>query len=130
MLNLNPKVTDFLIELNHPLYIEINTLRQIILCVDDNIEEGIKWNGPNYSFNNVDCITIKIQPPTKIQVIFHRGAKVKEQLLDKLIKDDSGLLVWIENDRAFVSFKNVEEIALNKENFIRIVKEWITAKKL
>lgn len=130
MPNLNPNVTEFLKELNHPLINEINSVRQLILSVDDNLIEGIKWNGPNYSFNNVDCITIKIQPPINVQVIFHRGAKVKEQLDDKLIKDDSGLMVWRANDRAFISFKNLEELAINKTNFIQIIKKWIEVKNL
>ena len=78
--NLNNEVTDFLDELNHSLRKEIEALRICILSTDNNLTENIKWNGPNYCFDNEDRITMRIQPPkTKlIQIIFHRGAKKQD----------------------------------------------------
>lgn len=50
-------------------------------------------------------ITMKIQPPNKIQLIFHRGAKVIEQPKSKLIREDFGMLIWKENDIAIMCSK-------------------------
>lgn len=75
MSNLNIEVTKFLDDLHHPLRPEIEQLRLIILGADRNIQENIKWNGPNYCFDNEDRITMRVQPPKQIQLIFHRGAK-------------------------------------------------------
>lgn len=69
------KVTQFLDDLNHPLRKEIEQLRLIILGADPRLSENIKWNGPNFSFNGEDRITMRIHPSKQIQVIFHRGAK-------------------------------------------------------
>ena len=125
--NLNPQVTIFLEEQNHPLRIEIEALRHLILTANRALVENIKWNGPNYSLNDRDRITMKIQPPKNIQLIFHRGAKVKEQPKEKLIREDFGLLDWKENDRAVAIFMSILEIEKNKELISAIVNEWLIA---
>lgn len=66
---LNDEVTKFLDELNHPLRDEIEELRLTIINSVEGLSENIKWNGPNYSFQNNDCITLKINPPKQIQII-------------------------------------------------------------
>ena len=128
-ININKDVTDFLDEQDHPLRKEIEQLRKCILAANSELTENIKWNGPNYCFKNEDRITMRIHPPKQIQIIFHRGAKVKEQPKAKLIKDDFGMLVWKGNDRAIATFKNIQDIEKGKSNFTEIVKHWINAAK-
>jgi hypothetical protein len=127
MNKLNQEVTRFLIELNHPFIEEINELRTIILSTEKEIVENIKWNGPNYTFNNQDFLTIRINPPKKIQLIFHRGAKKLEQPEKKLIQDASNLLVWKENDRAILELNSLDQIRKNGTNLIEIIEKWIDA---
>lgn len=122
---MNPEVTKFLDELNHPLRDEIEQLRKIILSAKSGIEENIKWNGPNYTFNGEDRITMKIQPPKNVQLIFHRGAKVLEIPTEKLLKDDFGILNWKGNDRAVATFVIMEEIVSTKESLQKIIEEWV-----
>lgn len=130
LININKEVTDFLNELNHPFRDEIEQLRICVLSADKNLTENIKWNGPNYCFDNEDRITMRIQPPTKqVQLIFHRGAKKQEQPKNSLIEDKFKLLIWKENDRAIATFKNMEDIENSKANLTEIVKEWIKATK-
>jgi hypothetical protein len=119
------EVTQFLDDLTHPFRNEIEALRSIILSADGRLNENIKWNGPNYSIDGEDRITMKILPPTKIQLIFHRGAKVKEQPKARLIDDASGLLLWKENDRAIASFTSLESIETSKDALIKIIQDWI-----
>lgn len=125
--NLNNEVTSFLDNQNHKLRREIDKLRDCVISADVNLVENIKWNGPNYSFNDVDCITMKIQPPTskQIQLIFHRGAKKQEQPKNKLIVDQSNLLIWKENDRAIASFKTITEIEAVEIELKEIIKKWV-----
>ncbi|MCF2489232.1 DUF1801 domain-containing protein [Dyadobacter sp. CY347] len=122
---INPEVSDFLDKLEHPLRREIDALRLIILQADSRLAENIKWNGPNYSVGAEDRVTMRIQPPKQIQLVFHRGAKVKEQPVDKLITEDHGLLVWKENDRAIASFKRLDAITAATSNLTNIVQEWL-----
>jgi hypothetical protein len=125
--NYNEDVTRFLDGLNHPFRNEIDLLRQLILETGIGLSESIKWNGPNYAVNNQDRITMKIQPPVKIQLIFHRGAKAQEQPTNKLIADHSGLLTWKENDRAVATFYSAAEIESHRAALAQIVTDWIWA---
>jgi hypothetical protein len=125
----NTNVTVFLDEQNHPLRQEIELLRILILSANKELTENIKWNGPNYCFNQEDRVTMKIQPPKNIQLIFHRGAKKLEQPKNKLIEDESKLLIWKENDRAILTFKNLEEVKKADAYLAKIVQDWIEATK-
>lgn len=130
MENKSIEVNQLLAQGNHPFKIEIEHLRNCILSANSTLTENIKWNGPNYCFDDEDRITMRIQPPTKqVQLIFHRGAKKREQLKDKLIANKSKMLVWKENDRAIVTFKNLQEIENGKAVLTTIVNEWINAAK-
>lgn len=122
----NPTVSALIDSLNHPLADGIQLLRQIILTANPAISENIKWNGPNYVFENQDRITMRIQPVSNtIQLIFHRGSKTLEMPDSKLITNPSQLLLWKTNDRAIASFKNKSEIESSAEALQQIVQEWI-----
>jgi len=127
VVSLNNPVTDFLTELNHPLHSEIELLRRIILDSNPALAENIKWNAPNYSIGADDRITMRIHPPKKIQLIFHRGAKKLEQPDKRLIEDSSGLLVWKENDRAVASFNDAVEIETKAAALKALVIQWLQA---
>ena len=123
------EVTKFLDRLNHPFRNEIDKLRSLILQANSELVENIKWNGPNYSLRNEDRITMRIQPPKQIQLIFHRGAKKLKQPSDRLIQDKSALLQWKENDRAVISFNNTSEIERASSDLSSIINKWINAAK-
>ena len=127
---LNSEVTELLNGHNHPFRNEIEQLRNSILSVNPGLSENIKWNGPNYCFDNEDRITMRVQPPSKqVQLILHRGAKKQTQPKDKLISNKSELLAWKENDRAIVTFKSMQEIENGKADLQEIISEWISATK-
>lgn len=130
-INLSNEVTIFLDDLNHPFSTEIEYLRNCILTANSDLTENIKWNGPNYCFENKDRITMRIQPVTKkqIQIIFHCGTKKQTQPKKKLITNKSKMLVWKENDRAIITFKSLQDIKNGKAELADIVNEWINATK-
>lgn len=129
MINFNDEVTKFLDEQNHPLRHVIEELRQIILGSNDHLAENIKWNAPNYLYDGEDRVTLKIQPPKQTQIIFHRGAKKLAQPKKKLINDESGLLLWKENDRAIASFKSLEDVKKSANSLKHIINDWVIAAK-
>jgi uncharacterized protein YdeI (YjbR/CyaY-like superfamily) len=124
---LNGEVTAFLDNLKHSLREEIEYLRKIIMSTDYELTEGIKWNGPNYSINGEDRITIRVNPQKHLQVIFHRGAKVKEQPKERFLSGNYNILVWKGKDRAVASFKSLDEIQENSQIIREIVERWIEA---
>lgn len=121
------EVAAFLKPLKHPLLKEIEALRTIILNVEAEMGENIKWNGPNFHHKGADRISMRINPPTQLQLILHRGAKVLEQPKGKLIDDDSGMLVWKGNDRAVITFKNMKEIKAKETQLKKIIIKWLAA---
>lgn len=128
--NLSHEVSDFLDQQKHPFRNEIELLRTIILTVNNKLTENIKWNGPNYSFESEDRITMRIQPPAaQVQLIFHRGAKKQEQPKNKLIANTSKLLTWKENDRAVITFKSMKDIEDFRLELSDIISEWINSSR-
>lgn len=123
----NQDVNDFLDGLNHPFRKEIELLRTILLSVESEIVEGIKWNGPNYRVQGEDRITMRIHPPTQVQIIFHRGAKIKTQPGKRLLDKDYDFLTWKENDRAIASFQSLEQIEKDRSKIKEIATMWIKA---
>lgn len=121
------EVTDLINQLNPPLLLEIEALREIILDSGLELVETIKWNGPNYQFNHEDRITLRVQDTKQVQVIFHRGAKVQIQPDSRLIDDEFNLLTWKENDRAIIRFTSMDEIVKQSETIKIIVYRWINA---
>ena len=101
MNKLNKEVSKFLDGLNHPLRDEIENLRHIITNATNGLTENIKWNGPNYCYNDND----------------------------RIIQSKSKLLLWRENDRAIITFKNRFEIEKAKADLSSIVNEWILRAK-
>lgn len=124
----NKEVNLFLDNINHPRQNEIDALRIIILSSTENIIENIKWNAPNYNFNNEDRITMRIMPTKYCQLIFHCGAKVITQPKEKLIADPANLLMWKDNSRAVADFKNIEEIIKNEKALSQLILDWLFAK--
>lgn len=122
-------VKDFLNNLQHPLKPVILEVRKIILDSNQELTEHIKWNAPSFCFNGEDKVTMKLFPPKNIQVIFHRGVKVKQQPKDKLIQDNTGILKWSSNDRAVATFIDIEDVKLKSSKLSEIVIRWIEATK-
>lgn len=126
---LSNEVTAFLDSNELSLRDEIEYLRTIIMSVDFDLTEGIKWNGPNYSINGKDLITIRIDSPKRLQIIFHRGAKVLEQPKERVLSEKYDFLLWKENDRAIATFNSLKEIQENTSMLKEVVTKWIEATK-
>jgi hypothetical protein len=118
-------VGEFIRELDHPLKMDIENVRQIILNVDPRISEAIKWNAP--SFRTTDFFaTFNLRSRECVQLIFHTGAKVKATATMGIsISDPAGLLKWLAKDRCLVRLGVGKDIQTRRTAFEAIVREWI-----
>jgi hypothetical protein len=118
-------VGEFMRDLDHPLKVDIETVRQIILNVDPGISESIKWNAP--SFRTTDFFaTFNLRSRDSVQLIFHTGAKVKATATTGInIADPAGLLNWLARDRCLVTLGVGKDIRAKRAAFEAIVREWI-----
>lgn len=118
------EVDAFLRKAKHPLTPVIEALRRAILDVDPSIGEGVKWNSA--SFRTDDWFaTADARVGPFVRVVFHRGAKKKDDALKTRIGDPEGLLEWHSPDRASAKFRDVAEVAARREALQAIVREWI-----
>src|SRR5262249_61241040 len=98
-LQTDPDVVAFLRELDHPLKRDIEAVRRIILGVSPEIHEGIKWNGPSFRTSDYFA-TVFLRATDKVQLIFHQGAKVKDNSTKKMkIADPLRLIKCIATER-------------------------------
>lgn len=117
------KVNAYMAKLEHPLKAEIEVLRRVILGSDERITERVKWNAPSFYFED-DFATFKLRPLNAVQIVFHRGAKVKDSL-NVDIDDPSGLLTWVIKDRCVATFSDGSTSEVEKGALAAIVKQWL-----
>ncbi len=120
-------VVEFLANTQHPLKPGIEELRRIILEAGVPLTEQIKWNAPSFCAEGDDRMTFKLNSPEAVEIVFHRGAKVKALPAQNLIEDPHGLLKWATTDRAVASFTGMDDIRSKEKPLIEIVNQWISA---
>jgi hypothetical protein len=122
-------VDAYMQKLDHPLKYVLEGLREVILGVDNEIGEHIKWNAPGFLYTGEmrpfdpkeykrDIVVSNAYQKDCIRLVFPSGAK---------INDTSGLLSGDYADgRRLVFFHNMEEVAA-KEGALRNAGEtWLT----
>jgi len=120
------EVAQFLKDLKHSHKTEVDTLRKIILKADKNLTEQIKWNAPSFCINGDDRITMNLAGKGMLRVIFHRGAKVKEnKTKGRILEDKTGLLEWASDDRAILTIKTMDDLKANEKNITWLVQQWV-----
>jgi hypothetical protein len=127
MANEAPEVSEFLRDLSHPMKSEIAELRGAILASDEQIGEHIKWNAPSFCWNGDDRVTFRLRPADRLQLVFHRGAKVRHDADDFAFEDPSGLLDWATRDRATVTLRGAEDLEAKLPQLVELVGRWMRA---
>ena len=118
-------VDEFMAALKHPLKTEIEAVRQIIRGADPGIGEGIKWNAPSFHTGE-HFATFNLRATDSIQVIFHLGAKVKDNSTKgPKIEDPEGLLKWLAKDRGIATFRDMKDVKARGPALADIVRQWI-----
>jgi hypothetical protein len=120
-------VDGFMAALDHPLKAGIERLRAAILAADDGISEHVKWNAPSFCYAGVDRVTFRLQPGNRLQLILHRGAKVRDDAADFRFEDPSGLLEWVAADRAVITFRDLDDVDARLSAVVDVVRRWVAA---
>lgn len=117
-------------ELSHPQKPTIEALRKLICSVDRSIEEGIKWKSPSFRTTEYFAtVNLRTKAPagrdaSPVALILHLGAKKRGGSKPE-IKDPKGLLKWLGDDRAMLTFADLAEFDARKAATKAILKEWI-----
>jgi hypothetical protein len=120
-------VDRFLAELDHPLKAGVERLRAAILASNGAITEHVKWNAPSFRFDGVDRVRFRLRPGDRLQLVLHRGAKVRNDAGDFRFDDDSGLFDWVATDRAVITFRDLDDVAARQAAVVDVVNRWVAA---
>jgi hypothetical protein len=113
--------------LDHPLKQGVQQLRDAILHSNEQITEHVKWKAPSFCHNGEDRVTFRLHPGDRIQLIFHRGAKVRTDSGDFTFEDSTGLLKWLANDRAVVTLDDMADVEVKQAALVDLVNRWVMA---
>jgi hypothetical protein len=127
MPNRSREVDRFMEGLHHPLKNGVERLRAAILDSNDQITEHIKWKAPSFRYADEDRVTFRLYPEDRVQLIFHRGAKVRSDAADFAFDDHTGLLRWVANDRAVVALRDAEDVDAKLSALVEVVNRWVVA---
>ena len=121
----DPDVEAFLSSLEHPRRGEILALRRIVLEAHPSISEGIKWNAPSFRTTEYFA-TFHLRAKRGVQIILHRGAKKRADAVERgRIADGDALLEWRGDDRAAVTFADMDEVRGREAAFSLLIRQWI-----
>ncbi|WP_020576320.1 DUF1801 domain-containing protein [Actinopolymorpha alba] len=120
-------VDRFMAALDHPLKDGVEQLRTAILASNTDISEHVKWNAPSFRYDGEDRVTFRLRPRDQLQLIFHRGAKVRGDGADFAFDDPTGLLTWLAPDRAVVTFPDLDTVRAQEGALVSLVNAWVRA---
>lgn len=88
----------------------VNRVRTMILDVDPGLEEGMKWNAPNYSLGGFDRLTFNTMNRAKtLNLILHMGTSRKENKKGApVLAVDRGIVVWSSDIRGVVDLESLD----------------------
>ncbi|WP_205346998.1 DUF1801 domain-containing protein [Pseudonocardia broussonetiae] len=118
-------VDDYLDALDHPLREAVARLRGAVLGADPGITEHIKWRSPSFCHGGVDRVTFRLRP-RHLDLVLHRGAKVRADAASFVFDDPTGLLRWPGPDRAVLTLEGAE-IDARTPVVVDLVRRWVRA---
>lgn len=121
---LDPEASALLLERKPPFAGEIDTVRRAILGASPAIQESVKWNAPSYRTSEFFA-TVHMRSNDGVQLVFHRGAKARDDEADMEIDDPAGLARWLANDRCLVTLGSGAALRARIPAFRRFVRAWI-----
>ena len=119
------ELTVCLAALDHPRKAEIEQLVAPALGAAPGITGHVKWNVPSFCFGGDDRVTLRLNPPPTLQIIFHRGAKAKP-VADFRFADESGLLQMVAPDRGVAKLGEGDVVA-HADALRQLIARWMEA---
>ena len=117
----------FLGGLVHARKAEVEHLRAAILAADAELTEQVKWRAPSFCSGGDDRVTFRLQPGDRVELVFHRGAKVRADVDVFEFHDPTGLMRWSPPDRGVVVLADASDTEHKTAAVVALVKAWVAA---
>lgn len=121
------EVDRYIETLDHPLKGAVVSLRRLILAADPGLTEAIKWNAPSFRHAGEDRLTMNLRAKDHVKLIFHRGAKKRDDAGVLTFEDPTRLMQWAAADRAIVELRGADDVAAKAAAVTHLVRSWIAA---
>jgi hypothetical protein len=118
-------VDEFMDALDHPHHAAVQGLRAAILAADPAISETVKWNAPNFRAHGEDRVTFRLFPGGRLELILHRGVRVRSDAPDVQLADPEHLVSWVTSDRGVISLKDAADAEAKRPVIVDLVRRWI-----
>lgn len=121
-------VDEFINDLDHPLKETVIKLRELILKTEPHLTEQVKWNAPSFCYNGDDRITMNLSKKDQLLLIFHLGAKSRdERKLETIIKDPGKTMEWLSSNRAVMRFRSTADLKNREAALKNNITGWLKA---
>lgn len=120
----DPAVDALLADLAHPLAAEIAAVRKLMLSIAPEITEGVKWNAPSFWLTDWFA-TVNLRSRDSLQLILHRGAKVKADGKALTLDDPKGLAKFLAPDRCLVTAGMGKSFTANRAALEALLRVWV-----
>lgn len=115
-MNKQTSVDEFIQDLDHPFKEEVQILRKLILKVNKDINEEIKWNAPSFSYEGSYLVTFNLWEKARVHLVFHNP---------EILKVRSTLLEGSYDRRRMAYFKDKEDIRQKRFALEKVIKDLI-----
>jgi len=121
-------IEEFLDDLSEDKRLQVDTLRDLILTTEPQLEEHIKWNAPSYILDGEDRITFNLMNKQEVvKLVLHMGATRQEDKSGTpIMQDESGLIEWSSDIRGVITFTSIEAITSNMTSLKKIITDWLS----
>ncbi len=118
---------EFLNDLDTEKRPQVDELRKLILGLDSELEENIKWNAPNYNYNGVDRITFNLMNKEgKVKIVIHMGTAKKENKKgEPVIQSPPEFVFWNSDIRGTITFDGIDDIKKKKAKLKDVLTRWL-----
>jgi hypothetical protein len=113
--NKTEEVDAFMEALDHPFKAEVQTVRDIIKGVNQDITEQIKWNAPSFSYKGY-MVTFNLWAKERVHLVFHNGI---------ILSNTHGLLEGDYPDRRMAYFSSMADVEAKRTALEDAVREWV-----
>lgn len=109
---------------------QVEAVRDIVISVEPEIEQTLKWNAPNFVFDGEDRLTMNLMNKEgKVKLIFHMGATKKEnKKAQPVMVDTTGLISWNSDIRGTITFESSHHVHQVREQLAQLIRDWLNIK--
>lgn len=119
-------VDDLVAALPEPSRSAMTALRAVVASSHPDLGEQVKWNGPSFTIDGDDRISLGVAKGGTVRAVLHRGVKVKSTE-GFVFEDAAGLATWPAVDRGVVTFADEAEVTAKSEPFRDLCRRWLEA---